>query len=78
MTDEYCVFGVFGPKSRLLLQKISSDDFSNENFKFANSKFIKIHGIKIWAQRLSYVGELGYELYVNSLNAKDIYAKFFV
>ncbi len=75
VTDEYCVFGVFGPKSRLLMQRLSKDDFSNENFKFATSKFITIDEKRIWAQRLSYVGELGYELYVKSSNARDIYKK---
>jgi len=73
VTDDYCVFGVFGPKSRLLLQELSKDDLSNENFKFANSKYIEIEGIKIWSQRLSYVGELGFELYVNASDAKKIY-----
>ena len=73
VTDDYCVFGVFGPKSRLLLQELSKDDLSNENFKFANSKYIEIEGIKIWSQRLSYVGELGFELYVNVSDAKKIY-----
>ena len=75
VTDDYCVFGVFGPKSRLLMQKLSNEDFSNKNFKFATSKFITINGIQIWAQRLSYVGELGYELYVDVSKAKDIYEK---
>ncbi len=75
VTDDYCVFGVFGPKSRLLMQKLSSDNFSNENFKFATSKNIKINNKKIWIQRLSYVGELGYELYVKSSEAKSIYEK---
>ena len=73
VTDDYCVFGVFGPKSRSLLQELSKDDLSNENFKFANSKYIEIEGIKIWSQRLSYVGELGFELYVNASDAKKIY-----
>ena len=73
VTDDYCVFGVFGPKSRSLLQELSKDDLSNENFKFANSKYIEIEGIKIWSQRLSYVGELGFELYVNTSDAKKIY-----
>jgi glycine cleavage system aminomethyltransferase T/glycine/D-amino acid oxidase-like deaminating enzyme len=75
ITDEYCVFGIFGPKSRILMQDLSSDDFSNENFKFANSKYIEIDNIKIWTQRLSYVGELGYELYVKTSDAKKIYEK---
>jgi len=73
VTDDYCVFGVFGPKSRLLMQNLSNDDFSHENFKFATSKYIEIDGIKIWTQRLSYVGELGYELYIKTSNAKKVY-----
>jgi ribosomal protein S1 len=75
VTDDYCVFGVFGPKSRLLMQKLSADDFSKEKFKFATSKYIQINEKKIWAQRLSYVGELGYELYIKTSEAKNIYEK---
>ena len=75
ITDDYCVFGIFGPKSRFLLQDLSSDDFSNKNFKFANSKYIEISSTKIWTQRLSYVGELGYELYVKNSVSKHIYEK---
>ena len=59
VTDSYCVFGIFGPKSRLLMEELSDDDFSNQNFKFATSKYIDIDNLKIWTQRLSYVGELG-------------------
>ena len=73
VTDDYCVFGVFGPKSRSLMQELSKDDFSHVNFKFARSKYIKIEEVKIWTQRLSYVGELGFELFVNTSDAKKIY-----
>ncbi len=73
VTDDYCVLGIFGPKSRFLMQDLSKDDFSNENFRFATSKYISINNIKIWTQRLSYVGELGYELYIDIKNAKNIY-----
>ena len=73
VTDDYCCFGLFGPKSREMMQKMSSDDFSNENFKFGSAKFIKIKDIDIWVQRLSYVGELGYELYVKNEDAKKLY-----
>ena len=73
VTEDYCVFGIFGPKSRALLQELSKDDLSNENFKFAYSKYIAIDGVKIWVQRLSYVGELGYELYINITDTKKIY-----
>jgi len=73
ITDDLCVFGLFGPKSRELIKTISKDNFDNENFKFGTAKFITIEGVKIWAQRLSYVGELGYELYVEFKDAKQIY-----
>ena len=56
-----------------MISKISNDDFSNENFKFGYAKFIKIKDIEVWAQRLSYVGELGYELYVKSSESKKLY-----
>ena len=75
VTDDYCVFGLFGPKSRLLMQKLTIEDLSNENFKFSTSKYLKIDGIQVWIQRLSYVGELGYELYVKKSEAKQIYLK---
>ncbi len=73
VTDDYCVLGVFGPKSRLLMKELSNDDFSNENFRFGNAKYISINETKVWAQRLSYVGELGYELYIETTKAKEIY-----
>ena len=65
--------GVFGPKSRMLMQVISKDNFSNESFKFSTGKYITIKNILVWAQRISYVGELGYELYVKFNDAKEIY-----
>ena len=73
VTDDYCVFGLFGPKSRDLIKNISNDNFENDNFKFGTGKYIIIENIKIWTQRLSYVGELGYELYVEFKDAKKIY-----
>jgi 4-methylaminobutanoate oxidase (formaldehyde-forming) len=73
ITDDLCVFGLFGPKSRDLIKTLSKDNFDNDSFKFGLAKFITIDGVKIWAQRLSYVGELGYELYVDLKDAKKIY-----
>jgi len=73
VTDEVACLGVFGPKSRSLMSKLSRDDFTNENFKFGTSKAVKINNKKIWAQRLSYVGELGFELYIKMNESKEIY-----
>jgi 4-methylaminobutanoate oxidase (formaldehyde-forming) len=73
VTDDLICLGIFGPKSRDLLSKISKEDLSNENFKFGTGKNINLNSIDVWAQRLSYVGELGYELYVQKENGKEIY-----
>ena len=43
-----------------MIQKLSSDDFTAENFKFGTGRHVKINDIKVWAQRISYVGELGF------------------
>ena len=73
VTDDYCVLGLFGPKSRELMSNISKDEFSNEKFKFSTARNINIDGIEVWAQRLSYVGELGFELYVKVNDSKKLY-----
>jgi 4-methylaminobutanoate oxidase (formaldehyde-forming) len=73
LTDELICLGIFGPKSRDLLSKITKEDLSNENFKFGTGQNINLNSINVWAQRLSYVGELGYELYVQKDNGKEIY-----
>ena len=73
ITDNLACLGIFGPKSRNLISKISKDDFTNEKFKFGNGKFTIIGSKKVWVQRLSYVGELGFEIYIDNIDAKEIY-----
>jgi len=73
ITDNLICLGIFGPKSRNLISKISNDDFANETFKFGNGKFITIGSKKVWAQRLSYVGELGFEIYIDNKDANEVY-----
>ncbi|MDB2698922.1 FAD-dependent oxidoreductase [Candidatus Pelagibacter bacterium] len=73
ITDDLVCLGVFGPKSRELLSTICKEDLSNENFKFGYGKNVTLNSVNIWAQRLSYVGELGFELYIKNKDAKEIY-----
>ena len=73
VTDKLVCLGVFGPKSRKLLSRISNENFSNEDFKFGTGKYLDVGQVKVWCQRLSYVGELGYELYIKQNEARDIY-----
>ena len=73
VTDDLICLGIFGPKSRNLLSQITNEDLSNENFKFGTSKNIKLGSVNVWAQRLSFVGELGYEIYIKNKYANKIY-----
>ena len=73
ITDDLICLGVFGPKSRELLTKITKENFSNESFKFGTSKKIELGSISTWVQRLSYVGELGYEIYAYKDDGKKLY-----
>ena len=73
ITDDLACLGIFGPKSRNLISKISKDNFTNEKFKFGYGKFVTINSKKVWVQRLSYVGELGFEIYIKNIDAKEVY-----
>ena len=53
-----------GPNSRSLLSKLTSSDFSNAAFPFATSQVVDLGYAKVRASRITYVGELGWELYV--------------
>ena len=73
ITENYSCFGIFGPNSRDLLTKIIGNEFTNDKFPFGTGKHLKVQDILIWFQRLSYVGELGWEIYTPISDAKKIY-----
>ena len=64
ITEDWACLALMGPKSRLVLSKATQDDVTNEAFPYLTAKYITINGVRVWAQRVSYVGELGWELYV--------------
>lgn len=64
MTSAYALINVQGPKSRELLSRLSSADMSNESFPYMSMKEIDVHYAKALAFRVTYQGELGYELYI--------------
>ena len=64
VTSAYAVFGIWGPKSREIVQKLTPTDMSNHNFKFMQSKEITLADVPVRATRITYVGELGWEFYV--------------
>ncbi|TNE37578.1 GcvT family protein [Roseovarius sp.] len=60
------MLGLMGPKSRALLEKVSGADLSDKGFPFGTSREIELGYARVRASRLTYVGELGWELYVGA------------
>jgi 4-methylaminobutanoate oxidase (formaldehyde-forming) len=73
VTSASAVYGVMGPRSRALLSRLTSADLSNEAFGFARSALIDLGHATVRATRLTYVGELGWELCVPAEFAVTVY-----
>ena len=73
VTSSYAVFGVMGPKSRDLLATLTTADLSDEAFGFSSSRLISLGYATVRATRITYVGELGWELYVPAEFAVGVY-----
>ena len=63
-SDELAVIGIWGPSSRTVLGACSDDEVSNEALPFRHARQVDVAGVSVLAQRITYVGELGYELYM--------------
>jgi len=73
VTGAYAVLGVMGPRSRDLLSRLTRADLSNGAFPFATSREIRLGGALVRASRMTYVGELGWEIYVAVELAAGVY-----
>ncbi|WP_182909218.1 FAD-dependent oxidoreductase [Microbispora sp. H13382] len=71
ITAGTCCLGVWGPRARDLVQPLTDADFSNQGFRYFRAKKAYIGTVPVTALRLSYIGELGWELYTTAdLGAK--------
>ena len=75
VSGAYAVLGVMGPNARTLLSRVSTADMSNEAFGFGTSQLIDIGFTTVRASRITYVGELGWELYVPAEFASSVFAQ---
>lgn len=64
VTEDYGTLSLMGPRARDVLAKVTAADVSNAGFPFGHVKAIDIAGHRLWALRITYVGELGWELHV--------------
>lgn len=65
VSEEWTTLGLWGPKARQILQAVTDDDVSNAALPYMTAREIGIGGAPVLAQRVTYVGELGWELYVD-------------
>ena len=73
VTEDHAVLGVMGPHSRQLLQRLGEADFSEDGFPFATSRPVELAGRPARATRMTYVGELGWELMVPVAHAAEVH-----
>jgi glycine cleavage system aminomethyltransferase T/glycine/D-amino acid oxidase-like deaminating enzyme len=73
VTSGYGQLNLQGPKSRELMQKLTDEDMSNEAFPFRAARWINIGFARVLCIRITYLGELGYELYIPSEQATHVY-----
>ncbi|MBD9373371.1 GcvT family protein [Rhizobium sp. ARZ01] len=73
VTDKWSVLVVMGPKSRSILERLTKDDVSNKGFPFATVRAITVAGRPVRAMRITYVGELGWELHMPVEDAAAVY-----
>lgn len=62
-----------GPLSRQIMQKVTATDLSNSSFPFRAARYLDVDGVRVLCVRITYVGELGYELYIPADDAVAVY-----
>ncbi|MDP3894621.1 FAD-dependent oxidoreductase, partial [Nocardioides sp.] len=73
LTNDVSTIGLWGPRARDILASLVTDDVSDSGFGFLTCREIDVNGIPVLASRISYVGELGWELYVSMDQASDLW-----
>ncbi|MEM7091880.1 MAG: FAD-dependent oxidoreductase [Actinomycetota bacterium] len=73
VTDDYVMLGLMGPNSRSVLAEVTDADLSNEAFPFGTGQFFNVAGVDIFGMRMTYVGELGWELYIDAADGATVF-----
>ncbi len=73
LSESWGALAINGPQSRAIMQQVTDAPLDNANFKWLSAQQITIAGHKLWALRLSYAGELGWELHIPRDGMVDVY-----
>ena len=72
-TDAFCGFNVAGPKSREILQRLTNSSLETKEFPFMRSKRIELAGIQVVAIRVSFTGDIGWEVHCKTEDQRALY-----
>ncbi len=75
VTDLMCGFNIAGPHARALMEHLTGMSWSNDDFGFMRNRQITLDGYDVIVIRVSFTGDLGYELYVDEVHQLDLYRK---
>lgn len=75
ISADYACLALQGPNARAVLEKLADTDVSAEGFAFAYGRYARVAGVMVWLQRLSYVGELGWELFIPAAETSKVFAE---
>ena len=75
ITSSLACFGLWGPRARDILQSLTDYDMSHTSFPFMHSREIRIGEINVRATRITYVGELGWELYLPTSDGEALWTQ---
>jgi 4-methylaminobutanoate oxidase (formaldehyde-forming) len=73
VTGEWACVGLWGPRAREILQRVTEADVGPGAFPYMTARWVRVGGAEVWAQRVTYVGELGWELYVRPAQALGVW-----
>ncbi len=73
VTHDQAMLGLMGPLARDVLSSVTEADLSNDAFPFGTGQYISVAGATVLALRMSYVGELGWELYIDNIDCVAVY-----
>ena len=73
VTGDLACIGLWGPAARQVLEAVTTSDVSNAAFPYMSARRIDVGGVEVAAQRVTYVGELGWELYVDNAQAVGLW-----
>jgi 4-methylaminobutanoate oxidase (formaldehyde-forming) len=75
ISAQYACLALQGPNARAVLEKLAETDVGAEGFAFGSGRYATVAGVTLWLQRLSYVGELGWELFVPAGKTPQVFAE---